>query len=85
MFYTATADATASTAPAADIPLPPTPTAPREYIRHLLFGTPATVQATIRQLHQLGYAEPNDWSRPIPTGNPGEVMATLVKRVISQA
>ena len=50
-------------------------------IRHMLFGTPNTVQSTILQLHQLGYAEPNDWSRLISTGRPGEVMAILTKRV----
>ena len=54
---------------------------PADSIRHLLFGTPSAVQATIQQLHQRGYAEPNDWSRPISTGRPGEVMAILTKRV----
>ena len=54
---------------------------PADAIRHLLFGTPSAVQATIQQLHQRGYAEPNDWSRPISTGRPGEVMAILTKRV----
>ena len=53
----------------------------REQIRHLLFGPPGIVQAAILHLHQLGYAEPNDWSRPISTGRPGEVMAILTKRV----
>lgn len=50
-------------------------------IRHMLFGTSNAVQSTILQLHQLGYAEPNDWSRPISTGRPGEVMVILTKRV----
>ncbi|MEO0644855.1 MAG: hypothetical protein AAFZ17_01665 [Cyanobacteria bacterium J06650_10] len=52
-----------------------------EYIRHLLFGTPAIVQATIRSLHHLGYAEPNDWSRPISTGRANEAVAILTKRM----
>ncbi|MGB7084450.1 MAG: hypothetical protein WBD47_02770 [Phormidesmis sp.] len=52
-----------------------------EHVRHLLFGTPAVVQATIKLLHKLGYAEPNDWSRLMPTGKPNEVMAVLAKRV----
>ena len=55
----------------------------REQVRHLLFGPPGAVQATILQLHQLGYAEPNDWSRPLSTGRPNEVMAILTKRVSS--
>ena len=54
----------------------------RTHIRHLLFGTPQVVNKTIKQLHKLNYASPTDWSRPIPTGNPGEVMATLTKRII---
>ena len=54
--------------------------AERSPIRHLLFGSTHAVQTTIGRLHQLGYAEPNDWSRPIPTGKPGEVMAVLTKR-----
>ncbi|MGB7085448.1 MAG: hypothetical protein WBD47_07835 [Phormidesmis sp.] len=52
-----------------------------EHVRHLIFGTPQSVQATIKLLHKLGYAEPNDWSRPISTDRAGEVMATLAKRV----
>jgi len=52
-----------------------------EHIRHMLFGTSATVQTTIRLLHHLGYAEPNDWSRPISTGRANEVMVILTKRV----
>ncbi|MEM8501905.1 MAG: hypothetical protein AAF716_01980 [Cyanobacteria bacterium P01_D01_bin.1] len=58
-----------------------TPPIPREQVRHLLLGTPPSVKATIRLLHKLGYAEVNDWSRPISTGRPSEVMAILTKRV----
>lgn len=54
---------------------------PREQVRHLLFGSPDAVQSTIRLLHKLGYAEPNDWSRPISTGRGNEVMGILTKRV----
>ena len=61
---------------------PEAPGASREHIRHLLFGTNIAVQTTIRQLHKLGYAEPNDWSRPIATGKAGEVMSILTKRVV---
>ena len=55
--------------------------ASREHIRHMLFGTPWAVKTTIQLLHKLGYAEPNDWSRPIATGRVSEVMAILTKRV----
>ena len=64
--------------------LPETPTTPlpdHETIHHLLLGSLATVQYTIRQLHKLNYAEPNDWSRPLPTGRPNEVMAILTRRI----
>ena len=50
-------------------------------IRHLLFGTLADVNGAIAHLHSLGYAEPNDWSRPLSTGRPNEVMVILTKRV----
>ncbi|MEO0646687.1 MAG: hypothetical protein AAFZ17_11100 [Cyanobacteria bacterium J06650_10] len=52
-----------------------------ESMRHLLFGSPMALEITIKRLHKLGYAEPNDWSRPISTGRPGEVMAILTKKV----
>ena len=49
--------------------------------RHLLFGDLRTVQAMIKCLHRLNYAEPNDWSKPVPTGRSNEVMVILTKRV----
>ncbi|MGB7085098.1 MAG: hypothetical protein WBD47_06065 [Phormidesmis sp.] len=52
-----------------------------EPVRHLLFGSLSAVRATIHHLHHLSYAEPNDWSQPIPAGRPNEVMAILIKRV----
>ena len=83
MFIPSNQDAAASTASTTDSTADstPSPTAAREQIRHLLLGTPAAVQGTIRLLHKLGYAEVNDWSRPISTGRAGEVMAILTKRV----
>lgn len=56
-------------------------TADYEVLRHMLFGNLNVVQATIKVLHQLGYAEPNDWSQPISTGRPHEVMSILTKRI----
>ncbi|MBE9069216.1 hypothetical protein IQ260_21455 [Leptolyngbya cf. ectocarpi LEGE 11479] len=52
-----------------------------ENVRLLLLGTLSSVQATIALLYKLNYAEPNDWSRPLATGRPNEVMAILTKRV----
>ncbi len=75
----ASTDTVAETSPAATIPTS-TPV-PREQVRHLLLGTLGAVQGTIALLHKLGYAEPNDWSRPMSTGRVNEVMAILIKRV----
>ena len=52
-----------------------------ETVRHMLFGSLTAVRLTIQDLHKRRYAEPNDWSRPISTGRPNEVMAILTKRV----
>ena len=66
----------------ADVPLVSGATRPqRKPVRHLIFGSLAAVQLTIKTLHKKGYAEPNDWSKPIPTGRVGEVMAILVKHL----
>ncbi|MEM1241145.1 MAG: hypothetical protein AAGI45_14995 [Cyanobacteria bacterium P01_H01_bin.26] len=77
MFQDSTQGAGASTVQ----PTCPPTMAEYESGRHLLFGTLGYVQATIRLLHKLNYAEPNDWSRPLPTGQPNEVMAILTNRV----
>ena len=52
-----------------------------EAVRHMLFGNLNAVQATIKRLHKLNYAEPNDWSKPVATGQPNEVVVVLIKRV----
>lgn len=52
-----------------------------ETVRHMIFGSLTAVQLTIQDLHKKHYAEPNDWSRPISTGRPNEVMAILTKRI----
>ena len=61
-------------------PIQPAASQP-EVIRHMLFGPLLAVQATIVHLHKLRYAEANDWSQPISTGRPNEVMAILTKKV----
>ncbi|MBT9316213.1 hypothetical protein [Leptothoe spongobia] len=52
-----------------------------EDVRLMLLGSLTSVQNTIALLFKLNYAEPNDWSRPLATGRPNEVMAILTKRV----
>ena len=44
------------------LPRPLTP----EKVRHMLYGSLAALDRTIKILHTLGYADPNDWSDPIP-------------------
>lgn len=56
----------------------------REPLRHLLIGTPRAVISTIHYLKVLGYAEVNDWSRPQPTTNPGEVISILNRTILVQ-
>lgn len=68
--------ATISAAEASDLPVTHT-----EPVRHMLFGSLGAVQAAIKDIHRHGYADPNDWSLPMSTGRPNEVMAILTKRV----
>ena len=56
----------------------------REPIKHTLIGSSQVVLSTIRVLHQLRYAEVNDWSPLLPTGNPDEVMSILVRSIMVQ-
>ncbi|MGB3138555.1 MAG: hypothetical protein WBB18_17230 [Nodosilinea sp.] len=37
-----------------------------ERVRHMLYGSLPGIDRTIKILHALGYADPNDWSDPIP-------------------
>ena len=74
--------------PSASSPRPPRP----ERVRHLLYGSLPALDRTIKVLHALGYAEPKDWSDPIPVppsaaeagqGNPVEIwMVILTKTVL---
>ncbi|MEB3231641.1 MAG: hypothetical protein VKJ64_11580 [Leptolyngbyaceae bacterium] len=52
-----------------------------ESVRHMVFGSATAVQHTIKLLYRLNYAEPNDWSKLVPTGQPNEVVAVLTKTV----
>ena len=78
MFRDIDQDAGASNRPPANSPLPEYQ---YETINHTLYGSLIAIRNTIALLHKLNYAEPNDWSRPSPTGRPNEMMAILTKRV----
>ncbi|MGF1568748.1 MAG: hypothetical protein ACFCVD_11880 [Nodosilinea sp.] len=75
MFHRESPDASAST-------LPFTPAPRREEVRHLLIGPALAVDRIVAILHLKGYAEPNDWSDPLPTGRPNEVMRILTKHLL---
>ncbi|MEM7066517.1 MAG: hypothetical protein AAF572_25540 [Cyanobacteria bacterium P01_B01_bin.77] len=78
MFQDNTQGAGASNLPPADGTLPEYQ---YEAINHTLLGSLIAIRNTIALLHKLNYAEPNDWSKPVPTGRPNEMMAILTKRV----
>ncbi|MEP1080384.1 hypothetical protein NDI52_34060 [Leptolyngbya sp. PL-A3] len=53
-----------------------------EILRLLAIGSPQVVNVCVMTLFQLGYARPEEWSRQLPTVNPGEVMRILTKRIM---
>lgn len=59
------------------------PSTKREPIKHLLIGSPKTVNSTIRYLQVIGYANVGDWSPLLPTTNPGEVMSILSRQILT--
>ena len=52
-----------------------------DILRVLAIGRPQVVQSFVMTLFRYGYAQPGEWSRQLPTGNPDEVMRILTKRV----
>ncbi|MGJ3245884.1 MAG: hypothetical protein ACFE0J_22545 [Elainellaceae cyanobacterium] len=54
----------------------------REVLRVIAVGSLKAVNHHIMQMYQLGYAQPYEWSKPIPTVNPNEVMQILTKRIM---
>jgi len=55
------------------------PDSQRESVRHILYGSREAIARTIAILHLKGYAEPFQWSKPIPTQTPGEYMSILTR------
>ena len=53
-----------------------------DILRILAIGSPQVVNNFVMTMFQLGYARPEEWSRQLPTVNPGEVMRILTKRVM---
>jgi len=53
-----------------------------ETLRIIAVGSLTVVNQHIMKMYQLGYAQPHEWSRPLPTANPNEIMRVMTKRVI---
>lgn len=53
-----------------------------EEVVHVLYGSLVGIQHTIKILHSRGYADPNDWSTPIPSGRARQWMSLLTKRLL---
>ncbi|MGJ3250375.1 MAG: hypothetical protein ACFE0J_04465 [Elainellaceae cyanobacterium] len=51
----------------------------REVLRVIAVGSLKVVNQYIMQMYQLNYAQPYEWSKPIPTVNPNEVMCILTR------
>ena len=80
----------------ASLPLPPgatnkgTRSLNPEKVHHMLYGSLAAIDRTIKILHAYGYADPNDWSDPIPlppssaaaTDHPNQWMVIMTKTLL---
>jgi hypothetical protein len=57
---------------------PVEPLSDREPVKILVVGSREGVLRIIHTLHTRGFADANEWSRLLPTGNAAEVMAILI-------
>jgi hypothetical protein len=54
----------------------------REKARLVVYGSLLGCDRIVKHLHLLRFAEPNDWSDPLPTGRPNEWMQVLTKHLL---
>lgn len=54
----------------------------RDKVRVTVYGSLEGCDRTIKTLHILHFAEPNDWTDPIPTGRPNEWLRMLTKHLL---
>lgn len=54
----------------------------REQVRCVLYGSLRGLDRSIKHLHLLRYAEPNDWSKPLPSGRGSEWMVITTKHLL---
>ena len=52
-----------------------------DILKLIAVGSLRAVNTCRHRLHQLGYAEPKEWSAPLPAASPGKVMRILTKRL----
>ncbi|NEO20015.1 MULTISPECIES: hypothetical protein [unclassified Moorena] len=57
------------------------PVSGREYVKVIVIGSLKGVKKIIHALYIRGFAEVTEWTQPVPTGNPGEVMRVLRRLV----
>ena len=50
-----------------------------EKVRHMLYGSLAAIDRTIKILRALGYADPNDGRDPLPINRPNQWMVIMTK------
>lgn len=53
----------------------------REPVKILVMGSRQSVNKIVHPLHQLRFAEFNEWSRLLPAPVPGQVMRILIRYV----
>ena len=59
----------------------PKPIDSPDILRVIAVGSLKAVNHHVMQMYQLGYAQPHEWSRPLPWGDSTEVMRILTKRL----
>jgi len=53
-----------------------------ERVRHVLYGSLQGLDRAIKILHSLGYADPNDWCDPVPSGEPNQWLVVMTKTLL---
>ncbi|HEY9879144.1 MAG TPA: hypothetical protein V6D29_11850 [Leptolyngbyaceae cyanobacterium] len=54
----------------------------REKLCHVMYGSLDVLDRGVKHLHTLGYADPNDWSDPIPSGRDNQWMVVLIRHLL---
>ena len=70
-----------STEPALSNAVAPFQPRHQEIVRLHLIGSQRGIAIIQNQLHICGFTEVNTWSRPQPTGRPGEYISVLIRRL----